>query len=401
MTRLKRIVAACATLWLAGCATHYTVDDGRKVDEALLHQIRTYAQGTQTIRPAIVRSADLHDTDCSTQWELPFDAATSYDVKGDDNKVAWVRGAGIDEHLRVLATSPAVALQKGDIITEVDGYDSKNATKMRVRLDKLRDDGDSFDVKLASGNTVHVTPLKVCRGRVVLATPGKHAQDQEYHWLAVVHPEQVVSVSLTPDEAQWVVLWTQGLSEEGGFRMKAYRFGIGLVKVTAATALTVATLGAGAAAGGAAAMAGASLGSAVGAAAAAEAPLLAAQVAAAATANAASLYGINWVASTAFDKADKWAFQRMTLLGMDPRAGLSLQEKLAQAGATRNAFRWTPWFPHCLRVQQRNQKSRSKKTLPRLIPGYRSAHRCLIKSPMPRLSTASSCRCAGLAAWRS
>jgi hypothetical protein len=28
----------------------------------------------------------------------------------------------------------------------------------------------------------------------------------------------------------------------------------------------------------------------------------------------------------------------MTLLGMDPRAGLSLQEKLAQAGATRNAF---------------------------------------------------------------
>ncbi|MGU7779388.1 hypothetical protein [Burkholderia sp. PU8-34] len=334
----KRVVAASAVLWLAGCATHYTVDDGRKVDEVLLKEIRTYAQGTQALRPAIVRSADLHDKECSTQWELPFDTATSYAVKGDDAKVAWVRGAGVDEHLRVIATSPVADVAPGDIIQAVDGYDSKNAIKMTVRLDKLRDEGDPFDMTLANGKPVHVTPLKVCRGRTLLAQPGKHAEMQDYRWLRSIHPEQIATVPLTPDEAQWVVLWTQGLSEEGGFRMKAYTFSVGVVKLGAVAALTVATLGAGAAAGGAAMAAGASLGSAVGAVAAAEAPFVAAQIAAEAVANSATLHGVSWVASSAFDKADRWAFDRMTLLGMDPRAGEVLEQKLASAGASRNAF---------------------------------------------------------------
>ncbi|MCP3713087.1 hypothetical protein M3I54_40470 [Paraburkholderia sp. CNPSo 3274] len=61
------------------CA-HFTIDDGRKVDEVLLRQIRNYARGTQALRPAIVRSAKLQDKDCSTQWEMPFDTATSYNV---------------------------------------------------------------------------------------------------------------------------------------------------------------------------------------------------------------------------------------------------------------------------------------------------------------------------------
>jgi hypothetical protein len=76
----------------------------------------------------------------------------------------------------------------------------------------------------------------------------------------------------------------------------------------------------------------------VGAVAVAEAPFVAAQIAAEATANTATLHGISWVASSAFDKADKWAFDRMTLLGMDPRAGAVLEKKLATAGASRNAF---------------------------------------------------------------
>ena len=335
---LNRIVAASAALWLTGCATHYTVDDGRKVDEVLLKQIRTYAQGEQALRPAIVRSADLHDKGCSTQWELPFDTATSYSVSSADDKVAWVRGAGIDEHLRVIAASPAVDLKPGDILKAVDGYDSKNAIKMTTRLYSLRDDGDPFDVTLSTGKLVHVSPLKVCRGRTLIAPPGKHAEMQDYHWLQSIHPEQIATAPLTPDEAQWVVLWTQGLSEEGGFRMKAYNFSVGVVKLGAVAALSVATFGAGAAAGGAALTAGASIGSAVGAVAVAEAPFVAAQIAAEATANTATLHGISWVASSAFDKADKWAFDRMTLLGMDPRAGAVLEKKLARAGASRNAF---------------------------------------------------------------
>jgi hypothetical protein len=65
---------------------------------------------------------------------------------------------------------------------------------------------------------------------------------------------------------------------------------------------------------------------------------VAAQIATAAAANSATLHGINWVASMAFSKADVWAFERMPKLGMNPRAGVELETKLAHAGATHNAF---------------------------------------------------------------
>jgi len=66
-TTLTRLALAAAVLGLAGCANIVTIDDGRKVDEVLLRQIRSYAQDMQALRPAIVRSAMLQDKDCSTQ----------------------------------------------------------------------------------------------------------------------------------------------------------------------------------------------------------------------------------------------------------------------------------------------------------------------------------------------
>jgi len=335
---LKLIAAAATVVALAGCTTTYTVDDGRKVDEKLLAQIRTYGQGAQAIRPAIVKSAELHDKDCSTQYELPFEAETSYAVKSDDDKVAWVRGLGVDEHLRVIASSPDIALAPGDILTAVDNYDSTNGIKMLRRLMDRRDDGDTFDVKLASGKVVKVTPLKVCRGHVVFAPPGKYANKQDYHWLTIQHPEEIATANLTSDEAEWLVLWSQGLSEEGGVRMKTYTYAMGSIKFVAAVAIGAATAGAGLAAGSAASAAGSALGTLAVHVAVAEIPGTLAQITTAAAANKASLFGVNWAASTAFDKADKWAFNRMGLLGMDPRTGLELQTKLAQAGATHNGL---------------------------------------------------------------
>ena len=77
---------------LGACAgPKLTVDDGRKVDEELLANIRTYGAGERALRPAIARSAQLKDKDCDKQWELPFSVASAYDLPQTD-RVAWVRG---------------------------------------------------------------------------------------------------------------------------------------------------------------------------------------------------------------------------------------------------------------------------------------------------------------------
>jgi hypothetical protein len=55
-------------------------------------------------------------------------------------------------------------------------------------------------------------------------------------------------------------------------------------------------------------------------------------------ANRASLSGVSRVAAGVFERADRWAFEHMRTLGMDPRAGLRLHEKLVAQGAASNAF---------------------------------------------------------------
>ncbi|AOI44803.1 hypothetical protein WI23_02700 [Burkholderia oklahomensis C6786] len=323
---------------VAGCATTYTVDDGRKLDDALTTQVRNYVVGEQALRPAVNASAALHDPDCSKTWEVPFEAATSYGESDSNMRVALVRVAGIDEHLRVIATTPGFPIQPGAIISELDGYKSDNAMKMIRELSELREDGKPFNLKTAAGESVTVTPVQACRGHLSLFNPGKHGNDQYYHWDVVLFPDEVGAVNLTPAEAEWIVLWTQGLSEEGGGRMKTYSYTVEAAKMLAGSILSGATMGAGGAAGNAAAAAGASLASAFSHIAAAEAPGIIAQATAKATANAATLHGVNWVASTVFDRADKWAFERMSKLGMDPRTGLELQLRLVQAGAVHNGL---------------------------------------------------------------
>lgn len=322
---------------LAGCATTYTVDDGRKVDETLLAQIRTYGDGARALQPALVKSAELHDKDCATQYVLPFATATSAG-NSKDVKVAWIRGLGVDEHLRVVAVAPGAPVSVGDIISEVDGYSSDNASKLLTHLWNARDDGKPFEVKLGSGAVVTTTPLKVCRGWAQFQSPGSGANSQFYHWVGSAHPLEVAGVHLTPDEAEWVVLWTQGLSEEGVGRMKTYSYTLSTLKAVAGSVLSSATMGAGQIAGNAASAAGSAFSTAVGHIVMAETPGILAQATTAASANVASLYGLNWVASSAFDEADKWAFERMSKLGMDPRTGLELQLRLVKAGATHNGL---------------------------------------------------------------
>jgi hypothetical protein len=184
---------------------------------------------------------------------------------------------------------------------------------------------------------VSVTPFKVCRGRALPASPDKVAQ-QNYHWTLAVHPLEVFGQPLTPDEAAWVVLWTQGLSEEGGARMKTYSYVLTGVTTVAYIGLSVATVGAAAAAGSAAAAAGATIGTVVGQVAGTIAVSAVAKGVTLAAANKANLSGLNRIAAGVFDKADAWTFDSMKKLGLDPRAGLSLNNKLALQGSGNNAF---------------------------------------------------------------
>jgi len=363
---MLRLVSIGLLGLLTACAApQYTVDDGSKVNETLLAHIRSFGAGEQALRPAIQRSAELHDPDCDTQWELPFSVATSYDWDKQD-RVAWARGLGVDERLTVIAVAPRAGLQPGDKITDVAGYSRDNSEKMLLALAERRDAGKPFKVKLANGKNPTIAPFKVCRGYTRLAPPGT-PQAQDYHWLLSVHPLQVAQVELTEDEALWAVLWTQGVSEEGGARMKTYHYGTQIV----GTLYNVFTIASGVK--GAALAVDAALKTAQAAAANIASEVLKAQLleqakalAAArirdelssnvqrltqqqvmgamqqAAANRGSLIGVAWVAASVFDRADSWAYQRMAQLQANPLAGFALHQKLIERNLTANALVFDP-----------------------------------------------------------
>jgi hypothetical protein len=178
-----------------------------------------------------------------------------------------------------------------------------------------------------------ISPIEVCRGHVLFASPFQPAV-QRYHWAYSVHPLQVFHRPLTRDEAQWIVLWTQGLSERGGARMKTYAFMVGGLKWIATFAIGAATSSAFAASRAAAAVGS----SAAGPVAVGELAGQAGKIVTGPAAESATRHGINHIAAGVFYRADEWAFEHMLQLGMNPRAGLTLHEKLLGQGAEANAF---------------------------------------------------------------
>jgi len=331
---IRAFLVAIFLAALAGCATKLTVDDGRQLDSRLVAAMEAYGEAAVAVRPATVRSAAMAGSGCDNQYELPFEVMTSYGIDDADTKVAWARALGIDENLTVIAADRASGLRAGDVIAQVDGYESGNKLRMERKLTEVRDRGEPFALQLASGEQVSISPVRVCRGHVLIAPPLEPGL-QSYHWTESVHPLEVFHLPLTVDEAQWIVLWTQGLSERGGARMKTYAFTVGAIKWLAVLGLGFATSSVAASAHGAAAAGGSSAGGQV---AAAHLAGQAASLMAQSAANRASLSGVSSVAAGVFDRADQWAFENMRRLGMNPRAGLSLHEKLVAQGAAANAF---------------------------------------------------------------
>ena len=348
--------------FLTACAApKYTTDDGRPVNETLLGNIKTYGAGERALRPAIVRSAALQDATCDTQWDLPFSVASS-DGWTDDDRVAWVRGLGVDERLTVVAVGMDAGVKVGDKVQDIEGYHHQSSEKMLLELADRRDAGKPFSVKFVNAKTVKVKPLKVCRGYTRWAPPNS-PQAQDYHWLMSVHPLEVGRVDLSDDEALWMVLWSQGVSEEGGARMKTYHYGSKVIG-TLYNLFTIASGIKGAAMAADAAVAAAK--SAAGSVATeilkqqlidqatAEATskirdgvidaakkLTQQQVVGAmqaAAANRGSLSGVAWVASTVFEQADAWAYTRLERLNADPLASFTLHQKLIEKAAVRNSM---------------------------------------------------------------
>jgi hypothetical protein len=360
---MTRLLLLALLALLTGCASgpKFTVDDGRKVDEDLLAGMRAYGAGEKLIRPAIARSAALKDKECDKQWELPFAVATS-EGWSDNDRVAWARALQVDERLTVIAVTQDSPLPVGTRLNNIAGHASDDGEKLLEWLAEARDDGKPFNVGTAAGKTVQIKPFEVCRGYTRFAPPNT-PQMQDYHWLLTLHPLEVTRAEPTPDEALWIVLWTQGLSEEGGARMKTYHYAIKI----AGTLYNLATLASGVKA--AALAADAALSAAKSAAANVASEVLKQQlidqgkalamqrirdglvdaaqnlsrqqvvnVMQAAAANRGSLSGISRIAATAFEKADAWAFTRMAALGAPPLAGFTLHQKLVERGLAMNAM---------------------------------------------------------------
>jgi len=345
---------------LGGCASapRFTVDDGRPVDEQLLARIRAYGEGERAIRPAISRSSALADAECDKQFELPFSVATSESWDAAD-RVAWVRALGVDERLTVIATAPDSPLQAGERIAGIQGMPKDAAAdQLSMKLVDLRDLGKPFKVTTDGGKEHEVRPFEVCRGYTRFAPPNTPTA-QDYHWALTLHSLQVAQTPLTDDEALWVVLWTQGLSEEGGARMKAYHYTTSVVGTlynlaTLVSGVKAAALAADAAAKVAQQVAGDFLKQqAIGqlrqmAVQKLREGLIEAAVKLSqeevvefvrlASVNRLMLSGVARVGATVFDRADQWAFERMGKLNANPLAGFSLHQKLAERGFAANAF---------------------------------------------------------------
>ncbi len=360
---MTRLLLLCLLALLTGCASgpKFTVDDGRKVNEDLLTGMRAYGAGERLIRPAIARSAALKDKECDKQWELPFAVATSAGWDEND-RVAWVRSLQVDERLTVIAATADSPLPMGTRINRIGDRASDDGEKLLEWLAEVRDAGKPFNVGTAAGKTVQIRPFEVCRGYTRFAPPNT-PQMQDYHWLLSLHPLEVTRAEPTPDEALWMVLWTQGLSEEGGARMKTYHYAVKI----AGTLYNLATLASGVKA--AALAADAAISAAKSAAANVASDFLKQQlieqgralaaqkireglvdaaqqltrqqvlnVMQAAAANRGSLGGISRIAATAFEKADAWAFTRMAALGAPPLAGFTLHQKLIERSLAQNAM---------------------------------------------------------------
>jgi hypothetical protein len=362
---MRALLLLGVCLLLGGCASApKEIDDGRVLDPNLVASFQLYGQGERALRPALVRAAEVAKNkavECDKQFELPFAVATAEGAEGDD-QVAWKRVLDVDQRVAVIAAAAGSPVAPGERIVQVGRLPARGSWELLEQLGSAREEGRPFEVQLASGQSQQVTPFPVCRGYARLAPPTT-PKTQDYHWLMSMHPLELPQSGPSSDEMLWAVLWTQGLSEEGGARMKTYHY---TVKI-GGTLLQLASLASGLNA--AAKLAEVAVDEARKRAAqeiskfASEQLLkqgkeLALQrlrqglqdaaekvtrgqamaMMSKSAANRGALTGVGMIAATVWERADAWAFARMQELGADPLAGLRLHQKMVERELGGNAF---------------------------------------------------------------
>ena len=195
----------------------YTVDDGRKVNETC--SPTCVCPGPRRARPAPghrpLRGPEGPGAAASGSCPSAWPRATS---GRRTTRVAWVRALQVDERLTVMAAAPghrpAARRQAGGH----QGLPQERRQQDAGRARRAADDGDPFPGQDGRRQHGDGQALQVCRGYARLAPPLTPATR-----IPLADEHSSAGPLRAPDHARRSPVdgaWTQGLSEEGGARMK-------------------------------------------------------------------------------------------------------------------------------------------------------------------------------------
>jgi hypothetical protein len=326
--------------------------------------VKTWFSGEQTLMPARKLASKVIDDSCSKQWNLPVKVASSgIPRRSDDKKSVWENDFGVSKpgskSLTVIAALPETGLVPGDVIIKNEGDAAAEEGYRRLGMSWIRDNDDKqepFEVVTDKGKRAKIEPFQTCKGWSMVEILDNKLNTTQYASDWVIQPVETFAVDLSPAEAEWIVLWSEGFSAEATTRLQMFKLGKFAVGVAMSNTVSSAASGtinsatsavknvaqdaakeAASAASKAAAqeIARQAMAQAKGMIQDAVTKVVATRVAGIVAKKAVGYaYDPMWnaVAETAFDDADAWAFKKMKALGMDPKAALTLSAKLSEAG---------------------------------------------------------------------
>ena len=361
---MKKTLMATMMMALMGTAHAgwFSSDTMSEQDKDAYRQtVKTWFSGEQAILPAKKLSSKVVDDSCSKQWNLTVRvAASNIPRRSDDKKSVWNKDFGVGEdYLTVIAALPETGLVPGDRIIKPEWDAAAAAGFRRLNMSWVFDKDNKeepFEVVTETGKRATIKPFQTCKGTALVEPLDNPLNSSQYGSEWVIQPVETFAVDLTPEESEWMVLWSEGFSAEATDRLRLFKLGKFAVGLAMSNTVSSAASG--------------NLNSASGAvknvaqdaakeAASAASKAAAQEIARQAMAQAKGMIqdavtkvvatrvaGIvakkavgyaydpvwNAVAETAFDDADAWAFKKMKALGMDPKAALTLSAKLSEAG---------------------------------------------------------------------
>lgn len=336
-----------------------TMSDQDKADYGVM--VKSWVSGHQGLLIARKESSKVLDDSCTKQWNLPVVvAASKLPGRNETKEGIWKTVADVEnDNLTVIAALPETGLKAGDKLVKPENDDSAAAGYRRLRMKwgfMKDDDGTPFEVVTDKGVKSRIEPYQTCKGRSLPELLDNKLNTTQMASERVFEPVETFVVDMTPEEYEWMTLWTEGFSAEATSRLELFKLGklaVGLAMSNTVSSAASGTINsatsavknvaqdaakeAASSASKAAAqeIARQAMAQAKGMIQDAVTKVVATRVAGIVAKKAVGYaYDPMWnaVAETAFDDADAWAFKKMKALGMDPKAALTLSAKLSEAG---------------------------------------------------------------------